>query len=145
MDNYYFTLDSNAKKFIEYLVGAWNQSRLQKHKDFSFYSKLLVLAIDFYPIVVPLLSSIRLEDEGGSRRFVELLSNSVCRDQVYSTIILKIADCKAIRYKNGRDYIQEEVIPMAMKEILRNINSEKGFLADKFYVLAKLMERANLS
>ncbi len=32
-----------------------------------------------------------------------------------------------------------------MKEILRNINSEKGFLADKFYVLAKLMERANLS
>jgi hypothetical protein len=33
---------------------------------------------------------------------------------------------------------------MAMKEILRNINTGKNLCADKFYVLAKLLERANL-
>lgn len=58
---------------------------------------------------------------------------------------MKIAKCKNIRYKNGKDYIQEEVIPMAMKEIIRNINSGQNISAVKFFVLAKLMSRANLN
>jgi hypothetical protein len=28
IDNYYFTLDSNSKKFVEYLVQTWNKKRL---------------------------------------------------------------------------------------------------------------------
>lgn len=103
--------------------------------------------MDLYPISIPLLSSVRIVEGGGSRRFIELLSDLICEDENYGNIILKIIQCKSIRYKNGKDYVQEEVIPMAMKEIIRNINSNEGqsFCAQKMFVLAKLFSRANLS
>lgn len=69
----------------------------------------------------------------------------MCNDENFSEIILKVVRCKSVRYKNGRDYVQEEVIPMAMKEIIGNINSGANYCGEKFYVLAKLMERANLA
>lgn len=122
IDNYYFTLDSNSKKFIEYLVHTWNQQRLSSGQDFVFYNELIKNLIQNYPIAVPLLSSTRVNVEGGTRRFIELLSEIIGQQDVFSEILLNIIRIRAIRYKNGKDYIQEEVVPMAMKEMIRNIN-----------------------
>lgn len=77
IDNYYFTLDSNSKKFIEYLVHTWNQQRLSSGQDFVFYNELIKNLIQNYPIAVPLLSSTRVNVEGGTRRFIELLSEII--------------------------------------------------------------------
>ena len=41
MDNFYFNLDSNAKKFIEYLTTQWNEERIKKGPMFDFYTSLL--------------------------------------------------------------------------------------------------------
>jgi hypothetical protein len=83
--------------------------------------------------------------ESGTKRFVELLSEIIGQSPVFSEILLKISAIRAIRYKNGKDYIQEEVVPMTIKEIIKNINSGNQLCAEKFYVLAILIRRSNLN
>jgi hypothetical protein len=39
----------------------------------------------------------------------------VSEQEIALDILLRIIKCKAIKYKNGKDYVQEEVVPMAMK------------------------------
>lgn len=107
IDNYYFTLDSNAKKFIEYLVQVWDESRVESSPELPFYSKIIKSLVELYPIAIPILCSVRLNDQGGSKRFIELVSSQVCNDENFSEIILKIIKCKSVRYKNGKDYVQE--------------------------------------
>jgi hypothetical protein len=38
MDNYYFTLDQNAKRFIQYIVEEWET---EKASENNFYSELI--------------------------------------------------------------------------------------------------------
>ena len=59
--------------------------------------------------------------------------------------MINLANNRCIRYRNGRDYIQEEIVPMAAKEILNRINSEQGASAEDYWVLANLYSRVNLS
>lgn len=61
MDNYYFTLNPNSKKFLEYLVALWfdhfnnNNSNL-----FSFYSKLVQQALLDYPVSLCIIANTRV-------------------------------------------------------------------------------------
>lgn len=36
-----------------------------------------------------------------------------------------IIECRCIRFKNGRDYIKEEIIPLILKETIKIINEDK--------------------
>jgi hypothetical protein len=55
-----------------------------------------------------------------TKRFVEVLVDNI---NVESFSILKfIVECRCIRFKNGRDYIKEEIIPLMLKETIKIIN-----------------------
>lgn len=70
MDNYYFNLDSNGKKFVEYAVTEWNEQRKNAGPLLNFYTSLLTELVAEYPITIPLLSSVRLPHGESSKRFV---------------------------------------------------------------------------
>jgi hypothetical protein len=72
MDNYYFTLDGNSKRFIQYLILEWHQSL--NGPSNKFYSNLIVNMIQEYPICIPILSNVRIspnenDKEKSSSRF----------------------------------------------------------------------------
>jgi hypothetical protein len=56
-------------------------------------------------------------------------------------LILKISKVRNIRYKNGKDYIKEEIIPMMVKVLLASVNAsnEERDVGKKFFVLGKLL------
>ena len=62
-----------------------------------------------------------------------------------SEILISIVQNRCIRYRNGRDYVQEEIVPMATKEIIRKINKGEGPVEENYWVLANLYTRINLA
>lgn len=64
---------------------------------------------------------------------MQYLSQSIC-------ILRLILACNSIRYRNGKDYIVEEVLPMVLKQIIQIINAKKG-KAVHYEVLAECLSR----
>ena len=127
MDNYYFTLDQNAKRFIQYIVEEWET---EKAAENNFYSELILILIEKYPVCVPILSNIRIKPNENDKetvqfRFVEYLVNKLNGPQANSVkkILSSIILTETIKYRNGRDYIIEEIVPMIAKRLLTLINS----------------------
>lgn len=80
MDNYYFTLDSNAKRFIQFIVDEWSaDDQSTKH---SFFSCLIKLLIKNHPVGIPILCNIRIKSNENAKeavqfRFAEYLVNKL--------------------------------------------------------------------
>jgi hypothetical protein len=108
MDNYYFSLDKNAKRFIQYLTVDWVES-----KGTSSNISILKELISKYPIAIPLLCSTRLTFENSSSRFIELLVREISEESF--DLVNKMIECRCIRYRNGRDYVREEIVPIILK------------------------------
>lgn len=116
MDNYYFSLDKNAKKFVQFLTIDWVESQ-----GTSSTISLLRELITKYPISIPLLCSSRVTVGNSSNRFIEIFVRDICEASL--SLIKKIVECRCIRYRNGRDYVREEIIPNILKETILKINS----------------------
>lgn len=48
-----------------------------------------------------------------SKRFVEILVDNISEKSF--NILSLIISCRAIKYRNGRDYIKEEITPLILK------------------------------
>jgi hypothetical protein len=55
-----------------------------------------------------------------------------------------IIECNCIRYKNGRDYIQEEIIPLVLKAIIKHIN-EGSKKIEHFELLSLALSKSKSS
>lgn len=72
MDNYYFTLDSNAKRYVQYLVSNWidlvnNKQERLASITLSFMKNL----IQAYPISLPLFCTTRVHlPNNVTKRFI---------------------------------------------------------------------------
>jgi hypothetical protein len=79
MDNYYFTLDNNAKKYVQYLVNEW--IRLVNSNEVKLASICLSLMqnlITLYPISLPLFCTTRIYlANNATKRFIEVLVDNV--------------------------------------------------------------------
>jgi hypothetical protein len=115
MDNYYFTLDNNAKRYIQYLVNEW--MNLVNSKEEKFASTSLIIMqnmISLYPIALPLFCTTRIYLANNStKRFTEVLVGNINPSSF--AILKSIIECRCIRFKNGRDYIKEEIVPLILK------------------------------
>jgi hypothetical protein len=81
MDNFYFTLDNNSKRYIHYLASEWYNLINNKQENnalilISFIRNL----ISQYPIAIPLLSATRIYlSNNTTKRFVEVLVDSLTK------------------------------------------------------------------
>lgn len=71
MDNYYFTLDNNSKRFIQFIASNCTSNNASEI-DSTTTLILKKLTAD-YPISLPLLSSTRVPYKTVSKKFVEIL------------------------------------------------------------------------
>lgn len=62
-----------------------------------------------------------------------------------SELLINLTKNKCIRYRNGKDYVQEEIVLMAAKEIITKINSGENVSAEYYWVLANLYNHINLN
>lgn len=75
------------------------------------------------PIAIPLLSTTRIYlSNNTTKRFIEVLVDSVTKES-YDLLKL-ILECRCIRYKNGRDYVKEELVPLVLKEAIKAVNED---------------------
>lgn len=116
MDNYYFSLDKNGKRFVQYLTLDWVESKQHSGANLAIIKEL----IQKYPIAIPLLASTRVTIEDVSSRFIELLVRDISPESY--PLVKTIVECRSIRYRNGRDYVREEVVPLILKETIKKIN-----------------------
>ena len=65
MDNYYFNLEPNSKKFLEHSCLVWKNASPASNLE----TQLIREIIKNYPISVPILASVRLEVESINVRF----------------------------------------------------------------------------
>ena len=119
MDNYYFTLDGNAKRYVQYLACHWASLTDQKQTS-KVCLALIRQLIDSYPVAVPLLCTTRVAVNGASKRFVEVLVEHISEESL--GILKGVLTCRCIRYKNGKDFISEEVTPLVLKAAVQVVN-----------------------
>jgi hypothetical protein len=80
-----------------------------------------------------LLCTARVTFNEASSRFIELLVKDITS---YSfNLVQEILHCRCIRYRNGKDYIKEEIVPIVLKETLKQINAGSDRL-EHFELLA---------
>ena len=117
MDNFYFSLDKNAKKFTQYLTIDWTEA---KEADRETTISIVEETIKRYPIIIPLFCSTRVPSGQTSCRFIEFMVNNISESSY--PIVRDVVECRCIRYKNGRDYVREEILPLILKETIKKIN-----------------------
>jgi hypothetical protein len=130
MDNYYFALDKNAKRFLQFLTIDWTES---KGESLAATIAILQELLERYPIAIPLLCATRITDNNVASRFIEYVARNVTADSY--PITRRIIECRCIRYKNGRDYVREELLPLVLKETVKKIN-EGSQKVEHFQLLA---------
>lgn len=79
MDNYYFTLDNNAKKYVQYLVNDWIRLLNSNEAKLSSISlSLMENLITLYPVSLPLFCTTRIYLANNvTKRFIEVLVDNI--------------------------------------------------------------------
>ena len=72
MDNYYFSLDKNTKRFIQFLTIDWVEA-----KNLNSTIQIVKKVIKNYPITIPLLCSTKVTIENNSCRFIEYIVKNI--------------------------------------------------------------------
>ena len=79
MDNYYFTLDNNGKKYVQFIVNEWyNLLANREDKKASVCLSLMQNLISLYPIALPIFCTTRIYLPNNiTKRFVEVLVENI--------------------------------------------------------------------
>lgn len=79
MDNYYFTLDNNSKKYVQFVVNEWFILLTNKENTkASVCLSLMKNLISLYPVALPLFCTTRVYlPNNVTKRFVEVLVDNM--------------------------------------------------------------------